>query len=194
MSEKSPITLVLESIEAGETKAADELFPAVYQELLLMARSRMLQERAGHTLQPTALVHEAFLRLTEGNEVPWANRRYFFASAAEAMRRILIDYARSKNRQKRGGDMVRVTLEDDIAVFSDDGSELIAVSAALDQLEDRDAAMAEIVKLRYFAGLTVEETAQATNLSARSVNRQWNAARAWLRMALDENAVDGASA
>jgi len=190
---KSAVTQMIERIHTGEASGNDDLFPLVYQELRQMARSRLNKEQPGHTLQATALVHEAFLRLTDNDDMNWEGRKHFFGAAAEAMRRILIDHARSKLRKKRGGDMIRVTLEDDLAPVADSDEDLIALSDALDQLEIQDASMAQIVKLRYFAGLTVEETADITNCSTRTINRQWTAARAWLRMTIDGQETGGAS-
>jgi RNA polymerase sigma factor (TIGR02999 family) len=176
----SPITGLLQRINAGETQAAEDLLPVVYTELRRLARSRMAHEAAGHTLQPTALVHEAYLRLVGDADPGWQNRAHFFAAAAEAMRRILIERARRIRRDKRGGGLVRVSLSEADAHDPAAQADLIDIDDALTALEAQDAQMAAVVKLRYFAGLDVEETARALGISARTVNRAWTGARAWL--------------
>ncbi len=169
---------------------ADELLPLVYTELRRLAGARMAREGPGHTLEPTALVHEAYLRLVKdpdsgspegGQARQWENRRHFFAAAAEAMRRILIERARRYARHKHGAGRQRVALGDELAIAEPDAEELLALDRCLDRLEARDAAMAQVVKLRFFAGLTVGETAAATGVSPRQVARLWSGARAWLR-------------
>jgi RNA polymerase sigma factor (TIGR02999 family) len=177
--EPSDVTRLLAAVGTGNAGAVDALFRAVYHELRAMARAQMARERPGGTLQPTALVHEAFLRLAGSGEVGWENRRHFFGAAAEAMRRILVERARSRARLKRGSGRAPVTL-DDLAQEGPAADDLLAVDEALGRLERRDAAMAEVVKLRWFAGLTVEETASALGVSPRSVERLWTSARAWL--------------
>src|SRR6188472_2691951 len=182
----SPVTQVLARFgpDGGPT---DELITLVYAELRALARAWMAREPAGHTLPPTALVHEAYLRLVTDPGMKWDNRRHFFAAAAEAMRRILIERARRVSRQKRGGDQERVELHEEL-VPDQDGQidEVLLVHDALDELEAQDAQMAQVVKMRYFGGLTVEETAAALDLSPRSVNRSWTAARAWLKRRMKE--------
>lgn len=176
----SRATLLIRQISDGNRQAASELLPLVYDELRRLARSRLARERPGQTLQPTALVHEAYLRLVEGSDPGWDGKRHFFAAAAEAMRRILIERARRRAAEKHGGGAERVTLED-VAVEQELAPEtLLALDAALERLERLDGQMAQVVKLRYFAGLSVEETAESLDLSARTVNRQWTGARAWL--------------
>ncbi|MEL6363932.1 MAG: ECF-type sigma factor [Pseudomonadota bacterium] len=182
------VTQLLSRIRAGDAAAAENLLPIVYEEMRQLARARMARERAGHTLQATALVHEAFLRLTGGEEVGWDGRAHFFAAAAEAMRRVLVDHARRRAREKRGGGAVQVTLDEQAASVDAGDVDVLALSEALDGLEALDAGMAAVVKLRYFAGLSVEETAAALGASPRTVNRQWTAARAWLRRALADDA------
>jgi RNA polymerase sigma factor (TIGR02999 family) len=177
----SGVTVLLDQIRRGEKGASERLLPVVYDELRKLARARMAAEKPGHTLQPTALVHEAYLRLLGSGETAWDGRGHFFAAAAEAMRRILIERARRARRIKRGGELKRVELDDQVPVEGPRVDEVLAVDEALSRLEARDAQMAAVVKLRYFGGLTVEETAQALGTSARSVNRLWTAARAWLR-------------
>jgi RNA polymerase sigma factor (TIGR02999 family) len=177
----SDVTRLLESIERGESRAAAELLPLVYEELRVLAAQRMTNEASGHTLQPTALVHEAWLRLT-GNDVqmPFANRAHFFAAAAEAMRRILIDRARRKGAGKRGGDWQRIDLDKvDIAAEADDDT-LLLVNEALEKLTREDAKAAEMAKLRFFGGLTLEEAAQVMGVTERTANRYWAFARVWL--------------
>jgi RNA polymerase sigma factor (TIGR02999 family) len=177
----SDVTRILESIERGESKAAGELLPLVYEELRILAAQRMTNEAAGHTLQPTALVHEAWLRLVgNDSQKAFANRAHFFAAAAEAMKRILIDRARSKGAVKRGGDWVRVDLDKlDIATEADDDT-LLLVSEALDKLAKQDPKAAEIVKLRFFAGLTLDKAGQVMGVTERTAKRYWAFARAWL--------------
>jgi RNA polymerase sigma factor (TIGR02999 family) len=177
----SAVTVLLDQIRRGDKGASERLLPVVYDELRKLARSRMASEKPGHTLQPTALVHEAYLRLLGSGDTAWDGRGHFFAAAAEAMRRILIERARRARRIKRGGELRRVELDDQVPVDGPRVDEVLAVDEALSRLEARDAQMAAVVKLRYFAGLTVDETAQALGTSARSVNRLWTAARAWLR-------------
>jgi RNA polymerase sigma factor (TIGR02999 family) len=177
----SDVTRLLEGIERGESKAAAELLPLVYEELRVLAAQRMTNEAAGHTLQPTALVHEAWLRLT-GNDVqmPFANRAHFFAAAAEAMRRILIDRARAKGAGKRGGNWERLDLDKvDIATEADDGT-LLLVSEALDKLAQQDPKAAQIVKLRFFGGLTLDKAGLVMGVTERTAKRYWAFARAWL--------------
>ena len=176
----SRATLLIRQIGDGNRQAADELLPLVYDELRALARSRMARERPGQTLQPTALVHEAYLRLVQGADPGWEGRRHFFAAAAQAMRRILIDRARHRVAEKHGGDAERVTLEDVAADEELSPEMLLSIDEALDRLEAMDRQMAQVVKLRYFAGLSVEETADSLEISPRTVNRQWTGARAWL--------------
>ena len=176
----SDVTRILESIEHGDPKAADELLPLVYGELRKLAASRMANEVPNQTLQPTALVHEAWLRLVGNDNPQFANRAHFFAAAAEAMRRILIDKARRKKAIRHGGDQQRVDLENvDVAVPGDD-EELLAVNEALDKLAAQNKVEAELVKLRYFVGMTLEEAAEVLGISARTADNYWSHARAWL--------------
>lgn len=178
------VTQLIEAAARGEAGASDELLPLVYEELRRLAHARMNRERPGQTLQATALVHEAYLRLV-GSDTEWQNRRHFFAAAAETMRRILIERARRYAAVKHGGDLQRTDF-DGLEVPNDvDVERLVAWDQLLDQLAEKDAVMADVVKLRSFAGFTVDETAQALELSSRSVNRQWSAAQAWLRVRLD---------
>jgi RNA polymerase sigma factor (TIGR02999 family) len=176
----SDVTHILTAIEQGDPHAADKLLPLVYEELRKLAASRMANEKAGQTLQPTALVHEAWLRLV-GKETPkFANRAHFFAAAAEAMRRILIDNARRKSAVRHGGGQQRVDLEHvDLTSVTDD-DQLLAVNDAVEKLAAQSKAEAELVKLRYFVGMTLEEAADALGISARTADNYWAHARAWL--------------
>lgn len=174
------VTTLIQRLRAGEAQAAEDLLPIVYDELRKLARTRLAREKPGQTLQATALVHEAYLRLVGDADPGWDSRAHFFAAAAEAMRRILIERARRYAAEKHGGGLNRVTLSEDVAGTIENAEELLALDAALTRLECRDAQMASVVKLRYFAGLEVKETAQALHSSPRTVNRLWTAARAWL--------------
>jgi len=177
---RGDVTRLLGEIASGRRQASEELLPLLYDSLRRLARARMARESPGQTLQPTALVHEAYLRLTGGAEVGWDDRGHFFAAAAEAMRRILIERARRYRRLRHGGEQQRVDLDDADGGIDPRSAELLSLDVALSRLEERDPAMAQVVKLRYFAGLSVEETALAMASSPRSVNRQWAAAKAWL--------------
>jgi len=176
------VTEILSALERGHASAAEDLLPLVYDELRRLAAWQMSQERPGQTLQATALVHEAWLRLVGNGNDHWEGRRHFFAAAAEAMRRILIENARRKQAVRHGGSLHRTAMElDDLPITGgapDD--ELLAVDEALDALATHDPAKAELVKLRYFAGFTLEETAAALGFSARTAKRDWAYARAWL--------------
>ncbi|HEX6178932.1 MAG TPA: sigma-70 family RNA polymerase sigma factor [Thermoanaerobaculia bacterium] len=176
----SRATLLIRQVGEGNRQAADELLPLVYDELRSLARAKMAREKPGQTLQPTALVHEAYLRLVHGADPGWEGRRHFFAAAAEAMRRILIERARRQAADKHGGSAERVTLTDIAGEQPVEPETLIAIDEALTRLEKIDGEMAEVVKLRYFAGMSVDETAESLQLSPRTVSRHWNGARAWL--------------
>ena len=177
----SNVTQILDAIQHGDPKAADELLPLVYQELRRLAASKMASETPGQTLQPTALVHEAWLRLV-GNDgqAQFQNRAHFFGAAAEAMRRILIDRARRKHALRHGGGQQRLDIDEIEIPAPADDEELLAVNDALDRFATVDAPKAELVKLRYFAGLTIEEAAQVLNISEPTAKRWWTYARAWL--------------
>jgi len=171
--------------------AAEDLLPLVYDELRSLARARMARERPGQTLQPTALVHEAYLRLTGDASPSWDGQGHFFAAAAEAMRRILIERARRVGRHKRGAGHRRVTLGEGLLRVEPPLDHALALDQALERLEARDPRMAAVVKLRHFAGLTVEETALATGASERTVKRLWTAGRAWLHRELSRDQASG---
>jgi len=176
----SDVTLILQAIERGEKKTSQELIPLVYDELRRIAAVRLASEPAGQTLQPTALVHEAWMRLIGGQAQTWENRAHFFAAAAEAMRRIMIERARRKSRIKHGGDHERVNIETvDIAAALPD-EKILLVDEALERLEKDDPETAQIVKLRFFGGLNNEEIAKITGKNGRAVRRQWDYAKAWL--------------
>lgn len=174
------VTRILNAIEQGDSKAGEELLPLVYDELRKLAGYRMANEASGHTLQATALVHEAWLRLVGSNERGWKNRAHFFAAAAEAMRRILVEHARRKKSLKRGGGAEREELDESAVALAAPPDELLAVHEALDALAGQDPQAAELVKLRYFVGMTMEEAAAAMGLSTRTAERLWTYARVWL--------------
>ncbi|MBN2593010.1 MAG: sigma-70 family RNA polymerase sigma factor [Sedimentisphaerales bacterium] len=178
----SDVTRILNAIERGETKAADELLPLVYEELRLLAAQKMSHELPGHTLQATALVHEAYIRLIGEEAQNWKSRGHFFTAAAEAMRRILIDNARRKKSIKHGGGHQRVDLDKDVLKYDDDPSadDLIALDEALHRLAENDPVKSEVVKLRFFAGLNIEQTAEILGISPMTAKRYWAYARAWL--------------
>jgi len=174
------VTHILQSVGRGNSDAKDQLMSLVYDELRLLAVHKMAVESAGHTLQPTALVHEAWLRLG-GDKLPnFENRAHFFGAAAEAMRRILIEHARRKDAEKRGAGAERVDLDDVDVAAKADATTLLLINDSLEKLAREDPAPAELVKLRFFAGLTVEEAAQALDISVRTAKRYWTFARAWL--------------
>ncbi len=176
----SDVTRILHSIQQGDRKAADELLPLVYEELRKLATARMAQESPGQTLQPTALVHEAWLRLVGDTNPKFDGRAHFFAAAAEAMRRILIDTARRKKAQRHGGGKEHVDIHEVELAAAAKEDELIAVSEALDQLATEDEQLAELVKLRFFAGFTNREVGEILGVSEPTVERRWAFARAWL--------------
>ncbi|MBC7772393.1 MAG: sigma-70 family RNA polymerase sigma factor [Pyrinomonadaceae bacterium] len=190
MSTPAPheVTQLLAAVSGGDSHAAAQLLPLVYDELRKLAKSRMSHEASGQTLEPTALVHEAYLRLLGDTNVGWDNRGHFFAAAALAMRRILVERARSRNRIKRGGGKGKVELTDAVLSTEPPSDDLLALDEALDRLEKYDKRKAEVVMLRYFAGLSIEDTAAALNLSPATVKNEWTFARAWLHR---EVAKDG---
>lgn len=182
------VTRILSAIEKGDPNAVEQLLPLVYNELRRLAAQRLAQERPGQTLQATALVHEAYLRLVgAGPDQHWSGRGHFFAAAAEAMRRILVERARGKRRQKRGGGARRQELDDGLLVADERADELLAVHDALDRLERHDPQAAALVKLRYFAGFEHQQAAQALGLSRRAADRLWLLSRTWLFQALSDS-------
>jgi RNA polymerase sigma factor (TIGR02999 family) len=181
----SDVTQILSQIESGDPSAAEQLLPLVYEELRKLAASRLAQERLGQTLQATALVHEAYLRLVDGAETQrWNSRGHFFAAAAEAMRRILINRARDKGRLKRGGQFQRIDLEKIQLATDAPSSDLLAIDESLALLAAENPQCAEVVKLRFFAGLSIDESASALGISTSTAKRHWGYARAWLFDAL----------
>jgi RNA polymerase sigma factor (TIGR02999 family) len=187
----SDVTHILAAIEQGDSHAAEELLPIVYDELRKLAAAKLAQEKPGQTLQATALVHEAYLRLVDVTKMqPWDSRGHFFAAAAEAMRRILVENARRKKRLKHGGRGQRVDLDAVAAVEAERPDELFDLDEALQRLERADAAAAQLVKLRYFAGLTLAEAAQALRLSQRTAERNWTYARTWLHREISRLRTD----
>ena len=182
----SDVTRILEAIQHGDASAGEELLPLVYAELRQLARAKMAREQPGHTLQPTALVHEAWMRLGDAR---FANRAHFFGAAAEAMRRILVERARRHHRGKRGGGAEHLDVDDvEIAAPTSNDAELLAVHEALDGLAAHDPRKAELVKLRYFGGLSFEETAVVLGISVPTAHRDWAYARAWLHQEIRREA------
>ena len=191
---KSParhqITELLAEWRDGKQSALDELYPLVYDELHRLARRYMSRERKDHTLQTTALINEAYVRLVDQKNVNWANRSHFFAISAQIMRRILIDHARRHAYAKRGGGAQQVSLEEVAAITPDQGRELMRLDEALKSLAERDPRRSQVVELRYFGGLNNEEIAGVLHVSENTVTRDWNMARAWLYQQLSENATN----
>ena len=176
----SDVTRILAAIEQGDARAADKLLPLVYEELRRLAAQKMSHEQPGQTLQATALVHEAYIRLVGSDDRDWSGGTHFFAAAAEAMRRILIENARRKLRLKRGGARQKIDLEDAIIATEGPSEDIIALDEALAKLALEDPVKADLVKLRYFAGLTIEQTAKILNISRATADRYWSYSRAWL--------------
>jgi RNA polymerase sigma factor (TIGR02999 family) len=184
----SAVTRILSDIEAGDQQAAELLLPLVYDELRKLATQRLAREKPGQTLQATALVHEAYLRLVDGEKAqPWNSRGHFFAAAAEAMRRIVIENARRKNRLKHGREHQRVELESSCLVSAAPSLDLLALAESLSRLAETEPAKAELVKLRFFAGLTMPEAAAALDISLATAERYWTFAKSWLYADLAED-------
>ncbi len=179
------VTRILDNVNRGDPEAVGRLAAVVYDELHRLASGQLRDERADHTLQPTALVNEAFLRLFGDKDVEWHNRAHFFTAAATAMRRILVEYARSKRAQKRGGDGRKVSLHDTIDGSQSTPEVVLAINDALDKLAQVDPQKSRIVELRFFGGLTTEETARVLEVTTRTVERHWTTARAWLAREID---------
>jgi RNA polymerase sigma factor (TIGR02999 family) len=180
----SEVTQILERVEHGDPNAADQLLPLVYEELRKLAAARMAHEKPGQTLQATALVHEAWLRLAGSDRQQWHGRSHFFGAAAEAMRRVLIDKARHKASLRAGSDLPLDELHESRIALTAPSEEILAVHDALEALAAEDATAAAVVKLRYFVGLTIPEVAEALDISPRSADRHWHFARAWLKGAI----------
>lgn len=186
MGENQDVTILLSALTRGEDGAASKLIPAVYQELRKLAGAYMRREREDHTLQATALVHEAYLKLVEQRSVNWQSRAHFFGVAAQLMRRILIDHARGHGRQKRGGEQHKVSLDEALIFTEKQKDELLAVDDSLNQLARIDPRQARVVEMRFFGGLSVEETAEVLGVSPKTVKRDWSVAKAWLYADLKE--------
>ena len=187
-------THILSAIEQGDPQAADELLPLVYAELRRLAKQRLAQEKPGQTLQATALVHEAYVRLVDGETIQrWESRGHFFAAAAEAMRRILVESARRKKRPKHGGDRQRQDLDAEALISPGPNEDLLALDAALLKLAQRDPQKAKLIELRYFGGLTGDQAASVLGISPSAADRHWVFARAWLRRELQGYDEDPAS-
>ena len=175
------ITRMLIALTDGNTEVVNNLLPLIYDELRKLAGNYLRRERSSHTLQPTALVHEAYIKLIDQKQVKWQNRAHFFGIAAQIMRRLLVDHARKHTADKRGGEIEKLPIEEEILVVSNEKSaELLALNEALENLETLDPQKAKIVELRYFGGLSIEETAEVLGVSIATVNRQWRMAKAWL--------------
>jgi RNA polymerase sigma factor (TIGR02999 family) len=184
MSKRTDVTNILKRANQGDRSAVDQLMPLVYDELRALAETYLRQERPDHTLQATALVHEAYVRLVKQEEIEWQNRAHFFAVAAQAIRRILVDHARGRAREKRGGGCQRVALEEDIAVTPERDLDLVALDEALGKLAQLHPRQAQVVELRFFGGLGLNEVASFLGVSRRTAEGDWSMARAWLRREL----------
>lgn len=190
-SAHSDVTVLLRDLTRGNGGAAEKLIPLVYSELHRLARNYMRHERMGHTLQATALVHEAYLKLVDQRSVDWQGKAHFMGIAAQIMRRILIDHARAHMRDKRGCGVIPVPLEEALVFAPEQSSELIKLDRSLERLEKHDPRQARIVELRFFGGMTVEETAEALGISTITVKRDWSMAKAWLHGDLKASYGDG---
>lgn len=191
--QKNQITMLLEQIAGGDKSAVDALLPLVYQELRKLAQHQLKRERPDHTLNATGLVHEAYLKLIDQKEAAWQNRAHFMAVAAQAMRRILIDYARRRLADKRGGNIAVVTYDEELHSREARAEEIIALDLALEQLHRRSARQAQIVEYQFFGGLTHEEISEVLGVSIATVRRDWRIAKAWLTVALGAAESDAAS-
>jgi RNA polymerase sigma factor (TIGR02999 family) len=190
--EQDQVTRLLLDWSKGDGAAFDELVPLVHDELRRLARRYMRRERAGHTLQTTALVNEAYLRLINQGQVEWQNRAHFFAIAARVMRRILVDYARTRGYSKRGGNAIHVSFDETAVVSPGAGAEIIAIDEALGDLAAVDPRKGRIVELRFFGGLSIEETAEVMSISPTTVQREWRSAKAWLYYAISGEKINEA--
>lgn len=181
---RSTVTQLLHAFSRGDEEALNDLVPLVYDSLRRVANKQLRGERRDHTLTSTALVHEAYLELARLGDIEWEDRKHFFAAAAKTMRHILVDYAVRRNAQKRGGNLEQVPFEDVILSSEENMEDLLALNQALSRLEEVDERLVRVVECRYFAGLTIEETAQALDISDATVSRDWTRARAWLNREL----------
>jgi RNA polymerase sigma factor (TIGR02999 family) len=188
----SEVTGLLRAWGQGDESALEKLVPLVYDQLHLAARRYMAAERPGHTLQTTALIHETYLRLVNVRQVKWQNRAHFFAICAQLMRRILVDFARSRGYQKRGGDATRVDLDEALLITPEPGANLVALDQALQRLAEVDERKSRVVELRFFGGLSVKEAAEVLKVSADTVMRDWKLAKVWLLRELSEGEAHGA--
>ena len=188
MCPKEDVTKLLRDLSVGKTEAGEKLLPLVYEELRSLAAYYMRNERPGHTLQTTALVHEAYLRLCGGMDMDWESKAHFLGIAANTMRRILIDYARKRNREKKGGGWKRESLDKVEAFIGEPSMDLIALNQAMEHLSEIDPTMVRVVELKFFGGLTVEETAKVLSISPRTVKNEWRTAKAWLRHHMSKGA------
>ena len=184
MSEAAQVTALLGRLTAGDSSAAAEVVPLIYEELRRLAAHYMARERPEHTLQTTALVHEAYLRLVDHRQATWRNRAHFFGAAAQVMRRILVDHARARQAGKRRGDAPHLSLDETPALSGEPSDELVRLDEALSRLEKMDPRQSRVIELRFFAGLNVEETAEVMGISPKTVKRDWSVARAWLHREL----------
>jgi RNA polymerase sigma-70 factor, ECF subfamily len=189
--EPQEVTRLLIAWRNGDQAALNELLPLVYQELRRLARRRLGRERDGHTLQTTALVHEAYLRLIDQKETQWQNRAHFFAIAAQMMRRILVDHARARQYQKRGGKARQVSLDEALEVSDERAAEVVALDEALTALAEFDERKSRMVELRFFGGLSIEETAEVLQVSPGTVMRDWTLAKTWLQREINKRGQDG---
>jgi len=187
----SEISLLLDQYRAGQTEALGKLMELVYDDLRRLAAWQLQTERFDHSLQPTALVHEAYLKLAGHNQVEWQNKAHFFALAAQVMRHILVDHARTKHRDKRGGAQASVALDEALKLSHPSEPNLVELDEALNTLAGQDARKSRIVELRYFGGLSIEETADVLGISPTTVRREWTLAKAWLRRELGKDAATG---
>jgi RNA polymerase sigma factor (TIGR02999 family) len=188
MPQTKDVTHVLRELSNGDSDAAARLMPLVYDELRKLSQSYLQNERPDHTLQATALVHEAYIRLVDWENVTWQNRAHFFATAAQVMRRILVDHAREKNAQKRGGGLTKLSLDAAVSFARESEVDLVALDDALKSLAELDETQSRIVELRFFGGLTIEETAEALSISPATVKREWTLAKAWLHKTIKSGA------
>jgi len=193
MAKSSDVTALLQALDPGDDEVVDALFDRVYDELHDLAHRQLQRLTPGETLNTTALVHEAYLKLVDQSEAEWEDRTHFFAVSATAMRHIIINYARKQSAEKRGGDADPVEFNERVMAPQDSAEALITVDRALDRLEERDERMARVVELRFFGGMTQKESASILDVSTRTVRRDWKAAKAWLSKALSESASNGSA-